>query len=103
MDEEQGIPEGLRRVGTRVRVCPCGHRGTRHRGSYGRATRATKGNFVDFIHQGVTFKVIPDKPADKLSSTTPLYFINPDYNLESSEAELQAEMEREWEKDWSEL
>jgi hypothetical protein len=51
----------------------------------------------------VTFKVIPDKPADKLSSTTPLYFINPDYNLESSEAELQAEMEREWEKDWSEL
>jgi len=47
--------------------------------------------------------VIPDEPTDKLSNITPLKLINPDYNLESSETELQAEMEREWEKDWSQL
>jgi hypothetical protein len=64
---------------------------------------ALKGNVVEFIHKGVTFKVSPDKPTDKLRNITPLKLINPDYNLESSGTELQAEMEQEWEKDWSQL
>jgi hypothetical protein len=67
------------------------------------AEAALKGNVVEFIHKGVTFKVIPDQPTDKLSNITPLKFINPDYDLESSATELLAEMEKEWEKDWSEL
>jgi hypothetical protein len=67
------------------------------------AEAALKGNVVEFIHKGVTFKVIPDKSTDKLSNITPLEVINPDYDLESSETELQTEMEKEWEKDWSEL
>jgi hypothetical protein len=64
---------------------------------------ALKGNAVEFIHKGVTFKVSPDRPTGKLGNITPLKFINPDYDLESSETELQAEMEKEWEKDWSQL
>jgi hypothetical protein len=64
---------------------------------------ALKGNVVEFVHKGVTFKVVPDRPTDKLSNITPLKLINPDYNLESSAPELLAEMEREWEKDWSQL
>jgi hypothetical protein len=65
------------------------------------AEAALKGNVVEFVHKGVTFRVVPEKRADKLSNITPLQIVNPDYDLESSE--LFAEMEKEWEKDWSEL
>ena len=64
---------------------------------------ALKGTVVEFTHKGVTFKVVPDKPSDKVSNITPLQVINPNYSLESASLELQAEMEKEWEKDWSEL
>jgi hypothetical protein len=64
---------------------------------------ALKGNVVEFVHKGVTFRVVPDRPIDKLSNITPLKLINPDYNLESAATELLAEMEREWEEDWSQL
>ena len=64
---------------------------------------ALKGTVVEFTHKGVTFKVIPDKPTDKVSNITPLQVINPDHSLESAAIELQTEMEKEWEKDWSQL
>ena len=64
---------------------------------------ALKGTVVEFTHKGVRFKVVPDKPTDKVSNITPLQVINPDYSLESAAIELQTEMEKEWEKDWSEL
>ena len=67
------------------------------------AEAALKGTVVEFTHKGVTFRVIPDKPSDKVSNITPLEIINPHYNLESASDELQAEMEKEWEKDWSQL
>jgi hypothetical protein len=47
--------------------------------------------------------VISDQPTDKLSNITPLKFINPDYDLESSQTELQVEVAEEWGKDWSQL
>ena len=64
---------------------------------------ALKGTVVEFTHKGVTFKVVPDKPTDKVSNITPLQVINPDYSLESAAIELQTEMEKEWETDWSQL
>jgi hypothetical protein len=64
---------------------------------------ALKGTVVEFTHKGVRFKVVPDKPTDKVSNITPLQVINPDYSLESAAIELQTEMEKEWEKDWSQL
>lgn len=64
---------------------------------------ALKGAVVEFTHKGVTFKVTPDKPTDKVSNITPLQVINPDYSLESATIELRTEMEKEWEKDWSQL
>ena len=64
---------------------------------------ALKGTVVEFTHKGVTFKIVPAKPSDKLSNITPLEVINPNYSLESAAAELQTEMEKEWEKDWSQL
>ena len=64
---------------------------------------ALKGTVVEFTHKGVTFKVVPDKPSDKVSNITPLAVINPNYSLESGDIELQAEMAKEWEKDWSQL
>src|ERR1039458_9800154 len=64
---------------------------------------ALKGTVVEFTHKGVTFKVIPDKPTDKVSNITPLQVINPDHSLESAAIELQTEMEKEWEKDWRQL
>ena len=64
---------------------------------------ALKGTVVEFTHKGVTFKVVPDKPSDKVSNITPLQVINPHYSLESAAIELQTEMEKEWEKDWSQL
>lgn len=67
------------------------------------ADAARKGTVVEFVHKGVRFRVIPEGPTDKLGNITPLQFVNPDYQLESSNAELQAEMEKEWEKDWSQL
>jgi hypothetical protein len=67
------------------------------------AEAALKGTVVEFTHKGVTFKVIPDKPSDKVSNITPLEVINPHYSLESAAKELQAEMKKEWEKDWSQL
>jgi hypothetical protein len=67
------------------------------------AEAALKGDVVEFIHKGVTFKVTPEAPADKLSNVSRLQVINPDYEMESSKTELFAEMQKEWEKDWSEL
>jgi len=67
------------------------------------AEAALKGTVVEFTHKGVTYRVVPDKPSDKLSNITPLEVINPKYSLESAAVELQAEMEKEWEKDWSQL
>jgi hypothetical protein len=64
---------------------------------------ALKGAVVEFIHKGVTFKVVPEKSADKLGNITPLQVINPQYSLESGAIELRAEMEKEWEKDWNQL
>jgi hypothetical protein len=65
------------------------------------AEAALKGNVVEFVHKGVTFKVIAEKPTDKFSNITALQIINPDHDVESAETELQAEMEKEWERDWS--
>ena len=67
------------------------------------AEAALKGTVVEFTHKGVTFKVIPNKPSDKVSNITQLQVINPHYSLESAANDLQAEMEKEWEKDWSQL
>ena len=67
------------------------------------AEAALNGTVVEFTHKGVTFKVVPDKPTDKVSNIKPLQVINPDYSLESAAIELQTEMEKEWEKDWSQL
>ena len=67
------------------------------------AEAALKGTVVEFTHKGVTFKVIPDKPSNKVSNITPLQVINPNYSLESAANDLQAEMEKEWAKDWSQL
>src|ERR1017187_8475370 len=64
---------------------------------------ALKGTVVEFTYKGVTFKVVPDKPSDKVSNITPLAVINPNYSLESGAIELQPEMAKEWEKDWSQL
>ena len=67
------------------------------------AEAALKGNIVEFVHKGVTFKVTPEGLTDKLSNLSRLQVINPDYEMESSKTELFAEMQKEWEKDWSEL
>jgi hypothetical protein len=67
------------------------------------AEAALKGTVVEFTHKGVTFKVVPGKPSDKISNITPLQIINPHYSLESAAIDLQSEMEKEWEKDWSQL
>lgn len=67
------------------------------------AEAALNGKLVEFTHKGVTFKVTPEKPGDKLGNITPLQIINPAYHIDSSETELLAEMEKEWEKDWSQL
>ena len=67
------------------------------------AEAALKGTVVEFTHKGVTFKVVPDRPSDKLSNISALQVINPHCSLESAANELQAEMEKEWEKDWSQL
>ena len=64
---------------------------------------ALKGTVVEFTHKGVTFKVIPEHPTDKIGRITPLEVINPEYSLESGATELRTEMEKEWEKDWSQL
>ncbi len=67
------------------------------------AEAALSGTPVEFTHKGVTFKVIPEKPMDKVKNITPLQIVNPEYSLESAAAEMRTEMEREWEKDWSQL
>jgi hypothetical protein len=67
------------------------------------AEAALKGAVVEFTHKGVTFKVVPEKQADKIGNITPLQVINPEYNLESAVSELRTEMEKEWEKDWGQL
>jgi hypothetical protein len=67
------------------------------------AEAALKGAVVEFTHKGVTFKVVPEKPTDKVSNITPLQVINPQYSLESAASELRTEMEKEWQKDWSQL
>ena len=67
------------------------------------AEAALKGAVVEFTHKGVTFRVIPDKPSDKLSNISRLAVINPHYSLESAATELRTEMEKEWEKDWSQM
>ncbi len=67
------------------------------------AEAALKGTVVEFTHKGATFKVVPDKPSDKISNITPLQVINPHFSLEFAAIELQTEMEKEWEKDWNQL
>ena len=66
---------------------------------------ALKGTVVEFVHKGVTFRVVPEQSTDKIGNVTPLQVINPAYgdSLESGAIELRTEMEKEWEKDWSEL
>jgi len=67
------------------------------------AEAALNGTPVEFTHKGTTFKVVPEKPVDKLKNITRLQIVNPEYSLESATAEIRTEMEREWENDWSRL
>lgn len=69
------------------------------------AEAALKGTVIEFTHKGVTFKVVPDKPFDKINNITPLQIINPAFpdGLESGTTELRSEMEKEWQKDWGQL
>lgn len=65
------------------------------------ADQALNGEQIEFIHKGVVFKVVPEKPASKLSRLTHETVATPGAKLDM--AELLTEMEAEWEKDWSEI
>jgi hypothetical protein len=69
------------------------------------ADQALNGETVEFIHKGVTFKVVPETKVSKLSRLTaePIFApgIDPDSEYDSSE--LLKEMEALWEKKWADL
>ena len=68
------------------------------------ADAALKGKLVEFIHRGVTFKLVPEQTADKLKNITALQIVNPKFpDLKSADAALRSEMQREWEKDWKRI
>ena len=69
------------------------------------ADQALNGETIEFIHKGVTFKVIPETKVSKLSRLTAenIYApgVDPDSDYDSSE--LLKEMEALWEKKWADL
>jgi hypothetical protein len=61
------------------------------------ADAALKGERVEFVHRGVTFKVVPEPAADKLKNIAALRIVNPKFrDLKPAEAALRSEMLREW-------
>jgi antitoxin (DNA-binding transcriptional repressor) of toxin-antitoxin stability system len=69
------------------------------------ADQALEGETIEFIHKGVTFKVVPQTRKSKLSRLTAENIFAPgvDPDSEYDSTALLKEMEAEWEKDWAEL
>jgi hypothetical protein len=69
------------------------------------ADQALEGETIEFIHKGVTFKVIPQTRKSKLSRLTAenIFATGVDPDSEYDSTELLKEMEAEWEKDWADL
>lgn len=70
------------------------------------ADQALNGETIEFIHKGVTFKVVPKTKTSKLSRLTAMENVfppgvDPDSIVDTSD--LLKEMEAEWEKDWAEI
>jgi len=69
------------------------------------ADQALEGETIEFIHKGVTFKVIPQTRKSKLSRLTaePILApgVDPDNIYDSTE--LWKEIEAEWLKKWDDL
>jgi len=69
------------------------------------ADQALEGETVEFIHKGVTFKVIPQTRKSKLSRLTAENIFPPGVDPDSivDTSDLWKEMEAEWLKKWDDL
>ena len=70
------------------------------------ADQALNGETIEFVHKGVTFKVVPETKRSKLSRLTAMENVfppgvDPDSIVDTSD--LLKEMGAEWEKDWAEI
>jgi antitoxin (DNA-binding transcriptional repressor) of toxin-antitoxin stability system len=69
------------------------------------ADQALEGETIEFIHKGVTFKVVPQTRKSKLSRLTAENIFPPGVDPDSivDTSELIKEMEAEWLKKWDDL
>jgi antitoxin (DNA-binding transcriptional repressor) of toxin-antitoxin stability system len=69
------------------------------------ADQALEGETIEFIHKGVTFKVIPQTRKSKLSRLTAENIFPPGVDPDSivDTSDLWKEMEAEWLKKWDDL
>jgi antitoxin (DNA-binding transcriptional repressor) of toxin-antitoxin stability system len=69
------------------------------------ADQALEGETIEFIHKGVTFKVVPQTRKSKLSRLTAENIFPPGVDPEDiwDTSELIREMEAEWLKKWDDL
>jgi antitoxin (DNA-binding transcriptional repressor) of toxin-antitoxin stability system len=69
------------------------------------ADQALEGETIEFIHKGVTFKVVPQTRKSKLSRLTAENIFPPGVDPEDivDTSELIKEMEAEWLKKWDDL
>jgi len=69
------------------------------------ADQALEGETIEFIHKGVTFKVVPQTRKSKLARLTAESIFPPGVDPGSivDSSDLLKEMEAEWEKDWADL
>ena len=69
------------------------------------ADQALEGETIEFIHKGVTFKVVPQTRKSKLSRLTAENIFPPGVDPEDivDTRELIKEMEAEWLKKWDDL
>jgi antitoxin (DNA-binding transcriptional repressor) of toxin-antitoxin stability system len=69
------------------------------------ADQALEGETVEFIHKGVTFKVVPQTRKSKLSRLTAENIFPPGVDPDSivDTSDLWKEMDAEWLKKWDDL
>ena len=69
------------------------------------ADQALEGETVEFIHKGVTFKVVPQTRKSKLSRLTAENIFPPGVDPDSivDTSDLWKEIEAEWLKKWDDL
>ena len=64
--------------------------------------RAKQGEEVLVSHKGEQFRLVPEKPFDKLSRIRPIQVFHPD-STEADEEKMKQDMLAEMEADWNEL